>query len=149
MRQIIPWMFALLLFAGCGKDIVFGREPVDDPEEELGPEYTTRPQIGTVTFSPTAPVDRDAVTVRTTITSPYGLWFVQIICQLDGEEETTIVGKQQFKDLSLTTYEYEGVIPGQRTGSVVKFLVFARSYYGVGMASDVMQYVVGRDRTEE
>lgn len=147
-RKAIPVLFAALLFAGCGKESV-ARDPDTPGGGEPGPEFTTRPLIGPVAFTPAVPGDREAVTVRARLTCPYGFRFVHIVFQLDGEEETTIVAERRFPDGAATSVDYEGVIPGQRSGAVVKFHLFTRSRYGVGMASPVMQYVVSKAQTAD
>ncbi|WP_418991243.1 hypothetical protein [Alistipes sp.] len=108
----------------------------------LGPEYTTRPEFGPLTFTPDEPGDREIVTVRVPVSCEYGLERIYIHYFHDGAQEGTIVGERRFADDRPTSYDYEGKIPGARAGSVIRFVVFARSGYGVGNATEMMEYGV-------
>lgn len=124
------FLAAVMLSFACNKD--------------LGPEYSTPPTIGKVTF-PGQVSPSDVVTVTAPILSKYGLSTVFINYTLNDDESNVKQASPYFYTQASTSALYTGKIPAQKEGTKVSFQVLAISYYSVFAWSEPCVYTVGKE----
>lgn len=133
MKKLCFAALALLLLAACN--------------QELGPEYTTPPQFGVITFSPITPKATQEVTVNAQITSTYGLQAAQIVFRLNDDQKQDATKPFYYKETDVSV-NFKGVIPKQVPGTKVTFQVIAVTPHGVLNGSKPYSYTVVADEAE-
>lgn len=131
MKKFLSGIAVLLALASCN--------------DELGPEYTTLPEFGTVTYTPSVVTEGDKVSVSVPISSQYGLASAWVVyCLNDDLEHLKAVSQYFFKGESETsaTYRATNAIPEQKAGTKVTFQVQAATPYGVVGVSVPVIYTV-------
>lgn len=128
MKKLLLAAAAALCLASCNK--------------ELGPEYTTAAEIGTITMLPAVPTDADEVTITAPVTSAYGLHAVRIAYQLDGNAETAKFTTPVYYTKDNTSVTFKGTIPAQKAGTKVEYQVQAITPYSVFAFSELKSYTV-------
>ncbi len=131
MKKFLSCLAALLALASCN--------------DEVGPEYTTRPEFGTVTYTPAVVTESDKVSVSVPISCQYGLASAWVVYALNDDfQNLKAVSQYFFKGEAETsaTYRAANVIPEQRIGTKVTFQVQAATPYGVLGLSEPVTYTV-------
>lgn len=82
---------------------------------DRGPEYTTPAEFGEVTVSPQIMAFDSEVRVKVSVSCPYGLRNVCILYMLDGDESDVRTVAKTEPPADVTSFDYEGVIPRQRS----------------------------------
>lgn len=121
---------------------------------ELGPEYSTAPQLGEVNYSPRYVTADDAVEVTVSITSEYGLHSAWVVyCLNDDMTTSKSVCPVYYKGETdkAVIYRAENAIPKQPAGTKVVFQVQTVTPYGVYGVSAAQTYTVaeGAEETPE
>lgn len=128
MKKLLFAAVAALCLASCNK--------------ELGPEYTTAAEIGTIAVFPAVPTAADEVTITAPVTSLYGLHAVRIAYQLDGNPETAKFTTPVYYTKDHTSVTFKGTIPPQKAGTKVEYQVQATTPYSVFSFSELKSYTV-------
>lgn len=115
---------------------------------KVGPEYTTRPHITEVGFTPEKVTSVDKVSIRATVTSKYGLQRVLVsyyIGEMTADTKVQTAFDKYYAVKGETTKSIEATIAAQPAGTKVTFQIAAISHYNIGGASQTYTYTVVDD----
>jgi len=111
-------------------------------DKELGPEYTTVAQFGTVERRPEVVTSDDAVQIAVQITSEYGLQQAFLLYWLDGNTDAPLK-TQSIPYLETTkAVTFTTTIPKQKVGTQVGYQVVAITPYNVWSWTEPETYQV-------
>lgn len=115
---------------------------------ELGPEYSTLPAFGEVSYTPALVTPENTVSVSVAITSQYGLQRAWIAYFLNDDELNIKTTAPYFYTKAHTSVTFKGTLPKQVAGTKVTFRVVAATPYDVLDGSQIHSYTV-TETTEE
>lgn len=112
---------------------------------ELGPEDTTPPTLGELTYYPAEITPKTVVTASIPVSCPYGFSYICIYYWVG--EDVSKVEATAWRTLTeeITSLTYEGKLPRMKAGTKVSFQVCAVSSHNVPAITPVKTYTVGDD----